>query len=71
LATQAAKQRNWISQKEAARMIGKTTEFLRVARNNGKEAPPWYRIGDRILYDQDEVESWIQSRKRIGNGKAH
>ncbi len=49
-------------------MIGKTTEFLRVARNNNAESPPWYRIGERILYDQDEVESWILSRR---NGRSH
>jgi predicted DNA-binding transcriptional regulator AlpA len=39
---------------------GKTFDNWR-AKNCG---PPYYKVGGRVVYDDDEVDAWLASRRR-------
>lgn len=56
------------SESDVARLTGIARRTLQQHRVLGKGFP-FYRFGGRILYDLDEVESIIRSR-RAGGGQA-
>lgn len=50
--------------KDAAEFLGlsnKTLESMRV-RGGG---PPFYKFGRRVLYNQGELQTWAESRRRV------
>jgi len=52
---------DFIPQKTAAKMIGKSVQWLILRRKSEKDGPPWYKIGGRFMYKREEVSSWLES----------
>ncbi len=59
--------------REAAIYIGMSESWLRQARMNGNpDAPPFVKIGRAVRYLRDDLDTWLESRRRtssvIGSG---
>lgn len=55
-----------ISTKEASKLTGFAVASLETMRARKPEyAPPYYRIGSKVLYDKDELESWMRNYHRV------
>ena len=53
---------------EAAKYIGMSESWLRQARMNGNpDAPPFLKIGRAVRYLQDDLDAWLESRRRISS----
>jgi predicted DNA-binding transcriptional regulator AlpA len=52
-----------LSVKEAARHLGISKSLLDKLRMLGR-GPQFIKIGSRVLYDIDDLESWVRSHKR-------
>lgn len=60
-----------IDEKEAAEMIGLAVPTLRSGRTRGSNSsPPFYRIGNRIKYDADELVEWVKARRARSTSEA-
>lgn len=60
--------REWLTETEAAKVIGMSVGFLRMARCRGKvgnstEPPPYFKMGDSVRYDRADLEKWIEARR--------
>ncbi len=60
-----------VTEREAARLIGFSVSFLRDSRCNGMRgsrtpAPPYYQFGRTIRYAVDELEDWLKEHRREG-----
>jgi len=51
-----------IRRKEAARLIGLSNRTLEKYAVTG-EGPPYYKLGSAIVYDSDDLNKWMMSRK--------
>ncbi|MES2608430.1 MAG: hypothetical protein V4544_06865 [Pseudomonadota bacterium] len=51
-----------IAAKQAAEMMGYTPGGLRMRRLR-KQAPMYYKVGGKIMYDIEDVKAFIQSGK--------
>lgn len=58
------------------RDVRSTAERMGVKRKTldnwrcAKKGPPFYRIGGRVVYDDDEVERWLAERRYINSGES-
>lgn len=53
-----------LNEKQAAQYIGFSSQYLRASRlknNTNKEAPPFIKIGGRVLYLKDDLDQWLES----------
>lgn len=58
-------QRRGLSEAEAAIYIGMSRSFLRQARMDGERhnrtpGPPFTKIGRKVLYLKDDLDSWLE-----------
>ncbi len=60
--------RRAFSEEEASRYIGMSVSWLRHGRMNGDEsAPPFLKIGRSVRYLRDDLDAWLEGRRRGGN----
>lgn len=56
-----------LSEKQAAVYTGVSGQYLRASRmtsrNSTSDAPPFVRIGSRIVYLKDDLDHWLESRR--------
>ena len=57
-----------LSETEAARYVGMSRSFLRKARMEGNRdqhtpAPPFLRIGRKILYLRGDLDQWLRQHR--------
>jgi hypothetical protein len=52
-----------INQRQAAERLGIPERSLESARGRGN-GPPFYKIGQRVVYDTDELDAWLVARRR-------
>jgi len=56
----------WVSER-----TGIPVNSLRFYRSQGRGGPPSFKLGRRVVYDEAEVEAWIDAaRERSGAGVA-
>jgi excisionase family DNA binding protein len=58
-------ERDWFTEREAAREIGVETSTLRKWRAEGT-SPEWYRAGRLVRYKKQAVRDWIRKHSRGG-----
>lgn len=51
-----------VSAAEAAAYLGLAYQTLQNYRSTGA-GPPYYKIGNRILYRTTDLETWLETRK--------
>ncbi len=56
--------RRLLSTPEAAERIGVSPSILNKWRLSAGEGPPFAKIGACVRYDPDDLDAWVQSRKR-------
>ena len=61
--------RRGLSESEAAEYIGMSRSFLRQARMDGKRknrtpGPPYTKIGRKILYLKDDLDTWLEQHRQ-------
>ena len=61
--------RRYASEGEVEALTGISRRTLQKDRLLGRDKFPWYRVGRKVLYNLDEVESAIRANLR-GNGAA-
>jgi hypothetical protein len=52
-----------INQKQAAEHLGVKERTLEDYRLRGG-GPPFYKIGARVVYESDELDTWLAARRR-------
>lgn len=52
----------WIGTSEAAMITGLAQRTLQEYAEDGRM--PSYKVGPRVLFKQDELESWMESHRR-------
>jgi predicted site-specific integrase-resolvase len=57
---------DYLSETELARILGRTQRTLLRWRSIGK-APPYTRVGGRILYRIEAVRKWLEAREATGS----
>jgi hypothetical protein len=55
----------FLTEEELSKQTGKTVAALRLWRREGR-GPAWTRIGQTPVYDEADVEAWLDSLKRGG-----
>jgi len=50
------------SERQAAQYLGLAYQSLKNWRATN-QAPPFYRIGGKIIYDADELATWMEARR--------
>ena len=65
-ATQAVIPPRFGSEADVERISGFSRRTLQADRRFNRIRFPWYRVGRKVLYDLDEVESIIRSTSRGG-----
>lgn len=54
-----------LSDREAARYIGMSPSWLRQSRVSGSaDVPPHLKIGRAVRYLRDDLDAWLESRRR-------
>jgi hypothetical protein len=48
----------------AARFVGLSARTLEKRRLSCTADPPYRKIGKRVLYDRDELLSWLEGKRR-------
>jgi predicted DNA-binding transcriptional regulator AlpA len=51
-----------LSEKDAAEFLGIKVQTLQNWRQ-ARTAPPYYKVGGKIIYDLREVEQWMEARR--------
>jgi hypothetical protein len=64
-ATELKEQTVYIDTEEFAKYIKQKKNTIEVKRSKGEDLPPCYPVGGRILYDLEEVNAWIKSKRRV------
>jgi Helix-turn-helix domain len=52
-----------LNQKQAAEHLGIPERSLSSSRVRGG-GPPYYKIGQRVVYDSAELDAWLAARRR-------
>jgi hypothetical protein len=55
--------RRMLIAEDAAIYLGIGTQALAKMRLTG-DSPPFFKVGRRVLYDRDELDAWLATRKR-------
>jgi hypothetical protein len=53
---------NRIKERDAARYVGMSVPYLRLARMNGG-GPPYLKISRSVRYDVRDLDRWLDSKK--------
>ena len=57
-----------LTDRHTAIYIGMSESWLRQARMNGNpDAPPFLKIGRAVRYLQDDLDAWLESRRRTSS----
>jgi predicted DNA-binding transcriptional regulator AlpA len=56
------------STKQQAERIGLAPKTLDNWRSAG-QGPPYYKLGNRVVYDDDEVDAWLAERRRTSTAE--
>jgi len=59
--------RAWLDEKEAAGYLRLSVFSLRAWRSRD-EGPPFYRVGNRVVYKLGEIDRWMEKHRVKGNG---
>jgi hypothetical protein len=53
------------SEKEAAAYTSLSSQYLRLSRiqKYHKDAPPFLKIGSRVIYLRDDLDRWLESHR--------
>lgn len=54
--------KKFLSQKEVSELTGFTVGFFNQRRCDGKDLPPYIKIGRKILYPEDLFYAWLESK---------
>lgn len=56
-----------LNEKQAAIYLGLSAQYLRISRmaKSQKDAPPFVKIGARIIYLRDDLDQWLESHRQI------
>lgn len=57
-----------LNQKQAAKYLGISTGLLKKKRLNG-EGPIYYRIGKRLIYRKDDLDTFLDSTRVETTGR--
>jgi predicted site-specific integrase-resolvase len=52
-----------LTEREAASYLGIKSQTLQNWRQIGRSTPPFYRIGAKIVYDENELREWMLVRR--------
>ena len=52
---------------QVAELTTLSVPFFEMARSNGTDSPPYFRVGTRVVYRRGDVLDWMKSRKRGGS----
>lgn len=52
----------WLTAKQVAGLCGITEAYLTLRRQR-RLAPPYHRIGGKVLYRQSDIDAWIASTR--------
>lgn len=56
-----------LNEKQAAQYIGFSSQYLRASRLKNRktatDAPPFIKIGGRIVYLRDDLDKWLESHR--------
>lgn len=60
--------RDLLNEKDAARLIGMSASFLKMARLRGNvggrtPGPVYYKIGGTIRYERADLDAWLSARR--------
>jgi hypothetical protein len=58
-----------VPQGSAARCCGVSPRTLEKWRVSG-DGPPFYKVGKKVVYDVDELNAWMASRRRRNTSEA-
>lgn len=61
--TNGIKSMEWVSER-----TGIPINTLRYYRAMGTGGPPSFKLGRRVVYDECDVEAWIESARKAGVG---
>ena len=50
--------------KDAAKHLGIAARTLEKIRITDSDGPPFYKIGRAVIYDLDECDEWLASKRR-------
>ncbi len=57
-----------LNEKQAAQYIGFSSQYLRASRltnrKTSSDAPPFIKIGGRIVYLRDDLDKWLDSHRK-------
>ncbi len=66
---EAALQKRFVSDKEAAAVFGLSRSWFQRARWRG-DGPPFIKIGAAVRYDLDTLQGWFASRSATSTSQA-
>lgn len=58
-----------LTRREAAAYLGVSEKTLGVWASNGRYEIPYYKLGNRTLYERADLDSFLASRKMLHSGK--
>ena len=66
----------FLNEEQAAERMGMSVAFLRMARLRGNvgnrtPAPPYYKIGRSVRYDEADLEQWLAERRVDRSAREH
>ena len=61
--TEAGAGKRMFIAEDAATYLGLATQTLAKLRWNG-DSPPYFKVGRRVLYDREELDAWLNERRR-------
>lgn len=53
-----------------ARLLGISPGTLAKWRCAGIDSPPYLKLGRKVLYDMNEVDRWLEGRRRTSTSQA-
>jgi hypothetical protein len=61
-----------LNEKKAAQYIGLSSQYLRASRLKNRstpaDAPPFLKIGTRVVYLVDDLDRWLESHRQEKSG---
>ena len=64
-----AQSKRMLITEDAAAYLGLSVQALAKMRWSG-DSPAFFKVGRRVLYDRDELETWLAKRKRRSTSDA-
>ncbi|KLV40567.1 hypothetical protein SH16_02714 [Aeromonas caviae] len=60
---------NRLTRREAAAYLGLSEKTLGVWASNGRYELPYYKLGNRTLYERADLDAFLASRKMLHSSK--